>query len=113
MRCNHAVNSALALGCFLWLATGPALSQTEQERVPMIMSKLPPQSSTTYKAIWKHAGKATSQVLTLTKTEMWSVPQGNVEAVRKAAGRYGVGVEPARRGLESRFPLGASGHEHE
>ena len=58
----------------------------------MIMSKLPLQSSTTYKAIWKHAGEATTQVLTLTKAEMWSVPPSNVEAVRKAADRYGVGV---------------------
>ena len=80
------------LAFLLWLATAPALSQHEQERVPMIMSKLPLQSSTTYKAIWKHAGEATTQVLTLTKAEMWSVPPSNVEAVRKAADRYGVGV---------------------
>jgi hypothetical protein len=80
------------LAFLLWLATAPALSQPEQERVPMIMSNLPLQSSTTYKAIWKHAGEANSQVLTLTKTEMWSVPQNNVKAVRKAARRYGVGV---------------------
>ena len=34
MRCKRAVHAALALGCILWLATGPALSQTQDGRVP-------------------------------------------------------------------------------
>jgi hypothetical protein len=72
---------------------GSALAQSGQERVPLIMSKLPPQSSPLYKAIKKHAGKATGQVLTLTKTEMWAVPKGNVDAVKKAAAQHGVQVD--------------------
>ena len=92
MRCKRAVHAALALGCILWLATVPALSQTQDGRVQMIMSKLPPQASTTYRAIRKRAGRAAVQVLTLTKTEMWSVPLDRVAAVKRVAARLGVGV---------------------
>ena len=85
---------ALALlGVVVALPGVPALAQSEPERVPLIMSKLPPQGSALYNAIKRHAGKAKGQVLTLTKTEMWAVPKGNVEAVKKAAAQNGVGVE--------------------
>jgi hypothetical protein len=92
MRCKRVMHLALALGCLLWLATIPALSQAQDARVQMIMSKLPPQASATYRAIRKRAGRATLQVLTLTKTEMWSVPLDRVAAVKRAAARLGVGV---------------------
>jgi len=92
MRCNRVMHPALALGCFLWLATGAAVAQSQDGHVQMIMSKLPPQASTTYRAIRKRAGRAVVQVLTLTKTEMWSVPQDKVAAVKGAAARLGVGV---------------------
>ena len=81
------------LGCMVLPTSGPVLAQEGQERVPLIMSKLPPQSSPTYKAIKKRAGKATGQVLPLTKCEMWSVPKENVDAVTKAAATHGVGVK--------------------
>jgi metallopeptidase family M12-like protein len=90
--CVRMVGTSLGLGCVVLLAAGPASAQSESERVPLIMSKLPPQNSALYKAIKKHAGKATGQVLTLTKTEMWAVPKGNVDAVKKAAAQHGVGV---------------------
>ena len=65
---------ALALlGVVVALPGVPALAQSEPERVPLIMSKLPPQGSALYNAIKRHAGKAKGQVLTLTKTEMWAV----------------------------------------
>ncbi len=53
------------------------------------MSRLPPQNSAAYKAIRNRAANATVQVLPLTKTEVWSVPKNSVDAVRKAAARYG------------------------
>ena len=84
--------AALAGSLFLHAAT-PALAQDDQERVPLIMSKLPPQGSALYNAIKRHAGKAKGQVLTLTKTEMWAVPKRNVEAVKRAAAQHGVGVD--------------------
>lgn len=89
-----ALGAALALGYLVLPAVHPVLAQTEPEpeRVPLIMSKLPPPNSPTYKAIKKRAGKATGQVLTLTKTEMWNVPKGNVDAVKKAAAQHGVNV---------------------
>ncbi len=88
--------SALSLlaGC-VTVASVPAWPQSgEPERVPLIMTKLPPPNSALYKRIIKHAGKAKGQVLTLTKTEMWAVPKENVDAVKKAAAEHGVGVNP-------------------
>ena len=79
----------LLLASLVLLAAGPALTQTEPERVPLIMTKLPPQNSALYKRIIKHAGKARGQVLTLTKSEMWEVPKENVAAVKKAAAEHG------------------------
>jgi peptidyl-Asp metalloendopeptidase len=84
--------AALA-GYLIFHAAAPALAQDDQERVPLIMSKLPRQGSALYNAIKRHAGKAKGQVLTLTKTEMWAVPKRNVEAVKRAAAQHGVGVD--------------------
>ncbi|HJZ29538.1 MAG TPA: M12 family metallo-peptidase [Hyphomicrobiaceae bacterium] len=83
-----AVAAALVFG-----AGPPAKAQGGEERVPLIMSKLPPAGSQLYNAIKRHAGRAKGQVLTLTKTEMWAVPKRNVEAVKRAAARHGVGVD--------------------
>ena len=85
----RAVRLTLLLGSVACLAIGPAMSQTQPERVPLIMTKLPPSNSALYKRIIKHAGKARGQVLTLTKTEMWEVPKENVDAVKKAAAEHG------------------------
>ena len=73
------------------LSSGSAVAQGagQPDRVPLIMTKLPPSGSAKYKAIISKAGKASGQVLTLTKTEMWEVPKENVEAVKKAAAEHG------------------------
>ena len=92
MICRHVICAGPLLSCCVWLATGPVLAQTEKERTQLILSKLPPHSSAIYKAIRGFAGNATLQVLTLTKTEMWSVPNENVGAVKKVAARHGVSV---------------------
>ena len=89
----RVAGAAALAGSLLAQAVPPALAQDDQERVPLIMSKLPPQGSALYNAIKRHAGKAKGQVLTLTKTEMWAVPKRNVEAVKKAAAQHGVGVD--------------------
>jgi len=86
---TRTVWASLLLGCFVCVTLGLALAQTQPERVPLIMTKLPPQNSPTYKSIIKRAGKARGQVLTLTKAEMWEVPKENVEAVKKAAADHG------------------------
>ena len=46
-----------------------------------------------YDAIKKRSGQMATQVLPLTGAETWSVALGNVDAVRKAAARYGVVVD--------------------
>jgi hypothetical protein len=45
-----------------------------------------------YASIRKRAGRATRQVLPLTKAEVWSVPKANADAVKKAAARHGVAM---------------------
>jgi hypothetical protein len=90
MRLRSAIAGfgASLLSAALW--SGMAVAQgAGPERVPLIMTKLPPAGSAKYKAIISKAGKARGQVLTLTKTEMWEVPKENVEAVKKAAGEHG------------------------
>jgi hypothetical protein len=77
------------LGCLMTSIGTPVRSQTDGERVQLIMSGLPPHGSTSYQAIKKRAGKATGQALPLTRSEMWSVPKASAEAVRTAAQAHG------------------------
>ena len=93
MICSRTICVATLLGCLVWLGMSPALAQADPKRVQLIMSKLPPQQSATYKAIKRLAGKATGQALPLTRCEVWSVPKGKVEAVKKAAAQHGVTVK--------------------
>jgi hypothetical protein len=81
------VSSLLIMAC-----TGSVRAQTEHERIELILSKLPPQTSVAYKAMKKQARAATGQVLPLTKSEMWSVPKANVSGVKDAAEARGAGV---------------------
>lgn len=99
MQGRNLLLAAWALSCCTWLASGPALAQvlaqaaTETERVPIILSKLPPQSSPNYKTMRKRAGENTTvEVLSLTSTEVWSVPPARIDALKAAAARLGVGV---------------------
>ena len=97
MRFSQTVGATAMLGCLVLLGPGPALAQSDGEDVPLIMLK--PQGASTlsgsrleqlYASIKKRAARAHGQVLPLTKTEVWTVPKGNVEDVRKAAARHGV-----------------------
>ena len=147
MMCKRFSCAMSLVGSLIWLASSPALAQTKQGHVPLIM--LNPHGSATsdlprlrklyaaiekraasarsragtltktqfaalkkaaarrgvtlrqarhgpsrlrklYAAIRQRAAKASGRVLTLTGTEVWSVPRGKVEAVRKAAARRGV-----------------------
>ena len=92
MLCRCTICSPL-LGCLIWLGISPAHAQADRERIQLIMSNLPSQTSAVYKAIKRLAGKITGQALPLTKCEMWSVPKENVEAVKRAAARHGVTVK--------------------
>jgi len=94
MMFARAIRAPLLICSLLCLAVGPALTQPQPERVPLIMTKLPPANSALYKRIIKHAGKARGQVLTLTKSEMWEVPKENVDAVKKAAAEHGANATP-------------------
>ena len=89
MSYTRLAYAAPLIGCVAWLGINQALAQAQPERVPLIMTKLPPSGSALYKRIIGKAGKARGQVLTLTKTEMWEVPKENVEAVKKAAAEHG------------------------
>jgi len=86
----------VSLGTLLLIAASPALGQAAEESVPLIMMKPQGASFSTsslsklYAALKKRAGKATSQILPLTKTEVWTVPKSKVNSVRKVAARRGV-----------------------
>jgi Metallo-peptidase family M12 len=80
------------LGCLV--LGSPTLAQTNQPPVPLIMSKLPPRQSATYKDLKTLADKPTVQALALTKSEIWSVPREKVDAVLQAAARHGVQARP-------------------
>src|SRR6516225_841207 len=88
--------AAASLGTLLLIATAPAMGQGAEEAVPLIMMKPQGASFSTssrsklYAALKKRAGKATNQILPLTKTEVWTVPKSKVDGVRKAAARRGV-----------------------
>jgi hypothetical protein len=87
IACALVVGSLIILPCAFSARAG-----AEPERVELILAKLPPQSSATYRAIRKLAGEGTRQVLALTKSEMWSVPKANVNALKAAAEAQGASV---------------------
>ena len=86
------------------LSSGP--SSGGEERVQLIISKLPPPTSkgkdsktsasqvreSIRNAIKSSAGDATSRALTLTNAESWSVAKDKVEAVKQAAAERGLVV---------------------
>jgi len=94
----RVICATVSLGGLLWLSPGPVLAQAEQETVPLIMLK--PQGAgfgaahlrKLYAALKKRSGRATSQLLPLTKSEVWTVPKEDVEGVRKTAARHGVAM---------------------
>ena len=96
MRYLRVLWAAPLLGSVLWIAAAPVTAQVEEESVPLIMMK--PQGAAfgssnlrkLYAALKKRAGKATSQVLPLTKAEVWRVPKAKVDDVRSTAARHGV-----------------------
>ena len=95
---NMRVICAMAPLCGFLVIPLPALAQAEPETIPLIMLK--PQGAAfgadhlrkLYAALKKRSARATSQVLPLTKAEVWTVPKDDVEGVRKAAARYGVAM---------------------
>ncbi len=81
MMYTRSMCAAPVLAGLVLLTTVPALAQAEQDAVPLIMLKpqdaafSAPRLRKLYAAIKKRAGESTRQILTLTKTEMWSVPK--------------------------------------
>jgi hypothetical protein len=93
---KRTIRFVVILGSLICLTGGPARVQTNQERVPLLMSKMPPQQSVAYKALKVVADNPTVQALALTKTEIWAVAAENVAAVMQAAARHGVDARPLR-----------------
>src|ERR1700674_1396623 len=87
--------AAPLIGCLACLATGPALGQTQQESVELIL--LGPAAAPSFlrdlrEAINHGPRKVTSQVLPLTGHEKWTVPKESVETLMEAAVKSGVVV---------------------
>jgi hypothetical protein len=97
MTFSRTIGAVSLLGSLALLGSGPALAQSTEEDVPLIMLKPQgagslsgPRLQKLYAAIKKRSAKARAQVLPLTKTEVWMVPRENVDGVRKVAARHGV-----------------------
>jgi hypothetical protein len=92
----RVVFAATSLVVLLWLSSTPVLAQAEPDTVPLIMLK--PQGASfsaqrlrrLYAALKKRSDRATSQMLPLTKTEVWTVPKDQAESMRKTAAHHGV-----------------------
>ena len=95
---GRVVVAAASLGSVLCLfsTATTVLAQAEPDAVPLIMLKpqgasfSAPRLRKLYAALKKRSVRATSQMLPLTKTEVWTVPKDQVESVRKTAARHGV-----------------------
>src|SRR5262245_31504917 len=107
-RFPFAALATLLLGFALGLQAGPALAQGDDGRVGLIISKLPvvkskDEEKRIYDEIKKHAGSASSQALSLTRTQVWWVPKENVDTVKKAAAKHGVAVRQIDPGWRELF----------
>lgn len=49
--CKRTIRLVALLGSLIWLAGAQTQAQTNQQRVPLLMSKMPPQQSVAYKAL--------------------------------------------------------------
>ena len=92
--CARIIRLTALLGCLMLGSPTLALAQADQQRVALIMSKLPPQKSAAYKRLKARADRPTVQVLALSKSEIWSVPAAKVDTLTRAAARRGVKVMP-------------------
>ena len=88
---------AAVLVCLLaaLFSSGPLSAQgtpdsKEQKRVGVILEHLPLKTSRAYRALHKAAGKPDGEILPMTKSEMWSVPQENLAGLREKAEKAGV-----------------------
>jgi hypothetical protein len=101
---------ALLVGLCIGVAASPVLAQSEEERVNLIVSKTPlegkhakgktgePSDARAFAEVKKHAGDASGHAMSMTKAETWSVPKSKVEAVKKAAAKFGLTVTEANEG---------------
>lgn len=96
----------LLFGLSVGLAATPALAQVDEQRVNLIVSKVPAEGkhakskgglsdAHAFAETKKHAGDASGHAMGMTKTETWSVPKSKVEAVKKAAAKFGLTVTEA------------------
>lgn len=98
MTISRRTSGSWLLGLFALTLASTAQAQSDDD-VPLIMLKPQgagalsrPRLNKLYEAIKKHSARARGQILPLTKTEVWMVPQASVEDVRKTASRRGVAM---------------------
>ena len=91
---RYAIVSLLA-GIVVSAAAVPTTLAQEakksDERAELILSNLPPKGSKAYKDLLRLAGKeAKGQVLTLSQSEMWSMPESRIDSVIRSGATLGV-----------------------
>lgn len=94
----HVTLAVLGASVAAIMAFAPAFAQKPQpgaeERVELIMGRLPPADSAEYKALRALAGPdAKGQILSLTKCEVWSVRARHVDAVVRGAAAKNISVK--------------------
>ena len=70
---SRKLSTPIFIVCLAWLVVGLEVARAQDGRVPLIMSKLPPQASVPYRALKRRAGNVVIEVLPLTRAEVWSV----------------------------------------
>jgi hypothetical protein len=110
---------AVLLGLCTGLAAAPVSAQTEEEHVNLIVSKAAPQANQAksknggasdaraFAEVKKQAGDATGHAMSMSKAETWSVPKSKVEAVKKAAAKFGLTVNGGGTQLAPHSPVHA------
>lgn len=83
---------ALSVTTFAGGGDGPTSAGT-RPRTEFILSHLPLKTSRAYHALRKAAGDAKGEILSMTKSEVWSVPAENAAALRALAIKSGVAIK--------------------
>ena len=99
---RYAISGLLA-AILVFAAGVPATSaqgaKKSDDRAELILSNLPPKGSKAYKDLLRLAGKeAKGQVLTLSQSEMWSMPESRIDSVIR--GGTTLGVKTTRLGAD-------------
>ena len=93
LKTTRVLILALTLAfCAFGLRDDAARAAADNKQAELLLSNLPPKTSPEYKTLEDRAGAAKRQNLDMMHSEQWSVPIVRLDALLKAANRFGVRV---------------------